>query len=57
MTDSHFDVLMVLLGVRRLIVQRLEQKKEQSELFSAVQQIVDEQIAKCPQYDSDLAPV
>lgn len=40
--DSHFDVLMVLLGVRRLIVQRLENKMEQiNQLYLwAVQHIV-----------------
>lgn len=26
--DSHFNVLMVLLGIRRLVVQRLKHKKE-----------------------------
>lgn len=26
--DSHFNVLMVLLGVRRLVVQRLKHKRE-----------------------------
>lgn len=31
MTGSHFDVFMVLLGVRRLIVQRLENKKKQTD--------------------------
>lgn len=26
--DSHFNVLMVLLGIGRLVVQRLKEKKE-----------------------------
>lgn len=30
-TDLHFDVLMVLLGIRRLVVQRLEAEKQQAD--------------------------
>ena len=67
-TDSHFDVLMVLLGIRRLIVQRLQQNKEEtdqtiSHIFSCVtrkQQIDGGQMTEFTptsrRYDSGLAP-